>query len=185
MKKSLFVLQIITLLAITFFSNTGRTSAASKPQEILKKKYPNEIIMQIKSADINNDKKPEHFILTDSGNFYFVNSNGIIALVNTGISSENGDAKIQVFSVNKKEKHVAVSFEYFPSNTQMYVYRLKNNGLVKMLDIMGDQGIQIDGKGKIHMYWKKYRDEGGWDPVEAIYTWNSTSLKYKGTGYVP
>jgi len=185
MRKSILVLQIVALLVITFLSNIGQANAAAKPQDILKKKYPNEIIKQIKSADINNDKKQEHFILTDSGNFYLINAKGIIVLVNTGISSEEGQANIQVFSVNKKEKHVAVSFEYFPSNTQMYVYRLKNNGLVKVLDIMGDQGIKIDGKGKIHMRWKKYRDEGGWDPVEAIYSWNSTSLKYKGTGYLP
>ncbi|SEN14363.1 hypothetical protein [Paenibacillus sp. OV219] len=61
--------------------------------------------------------------------------------------------------MNNKEKHVAVSFGYGPSNTQMYVYRLKSNGYNQVLSTMGDQGVEIDAKGKIHMYWKKYLDE--------------------------
>lgn len=137
--------------------------------------------------DLNLDKKSEHLVLSESGNFYLINSKGVVVLVNTGIVSDEGfdKARLRVYSVGKGEKHVAVSFEFGPSNTQLYAYRLKNNGLSKVLELMGDEGIEIDGKGKIHMYWKKYKDEGGWDSAEAVYTWNSKTLKYKGTGILP
>jgi len=187
MKKLWLIMQIAALFTITLAVQAGAASAAAKPKDIFAKKYPNEIIKKWTTADLNLDKKPEHLVLSESGNFYLINSKGAVVLVNTGIVSDEGfgEARIQVYSVNKGEKHVAVAFEFGPSNTQLYVYRLKNNGLSKSLELMGDEGIQIDGKGKIHMYWKKYKEEGGWDPAEAVYTWNSKTLKYKGTGILP
>jgi len=67
------------------------------------------------------------------------------------------------------------------------VYRLQGGTLVKTLDVMGDQGVEIDGKGRIRQHWKKYREweVGGWHPVEAVYTWNAAKHKYTGSGMIP
>ncbi|GIP22645.1 hypothetical protein [Paenibacillus sp. J22TS3] len=185
MKASKLLASFILLISIPMFLGSSVDAQAVKPQDIMKKKYPKEVITVIKTADINADKKNESFVLTKSGNFYYVDSKGAVALINTGIISDEEygeDPSIQIYPVSKKEKHVAVTYSFFPSNTQLYVYRLQGRTLKKVLQLMGDQGVKIDPKGRVHQYWKKYREEGGWDPVEGILTWNSKTNTYKGTG---
>ncbi|AIQ11611.1 hypothetical protein [Paenibacillus durus] len=182
MRKITISLISISLLLILFPISIN--AAPQSATDILKKKYPSEVIQIIKTTDLNYDKKSESIILTKSGNLFLVNSKGVIVLINTGIISDEGldDPSIQVFSASKAEKHIAVAFNYFPSNTQLYVYRLKNGTLQKCLGLMGDQGVEIDNKGRIHQYWKKYRNEGGWDLAEGIFTWNAKTNKYKAAG---
>ncbi|SFF27443.1 hypothetical protein SAMN04487969_12218 [Paenibacillus algorifonticola] len=161
-------------------------AANSKPEDLFKKKFPKEKISVSKSGDLNNDKKAEHFILAESGNFYFINTKGAIELITTGIISDEDFASptIQIFSVTKTEKHVAVAYEYFPSNTRMEVFRLKKASLESVLDIMGDQGVTINKKGQVTQLWKKYNNEG-WSLAAAVYTWNSKTATYKGSGQLP
>ncbi|WP_194541038.1 hypothetical protein [Paenibacillus sp. JZ16] len=183
--KGKFSTMALLLSFAVFFAFTGDVSAAAmKPKDILAEKYPNEVVKIVKTDDINNDKKKESFILTESGNFYLINAKGHVVLINTGIISDEGfePPTIQVFTVSKNEKHVAVTFSYFPSNTQLYVYRLQHGTLSKALQLMGDQGVYIDSKGKVHQYWKNHRIEGGWDLAEGIFTWNTKTNKYKGSG---
>lgn len=187
MKTKVLPLGAAMLLScVIFLASIGGTyaAAAKKPQDLLTDKYPNEVVKLIKTDDLNYDKKKESLILTESGNLYLVNSKGYVVLINTGIISEEGlePAAIKVFPVSKTEKHIAVTYNYFPSNTQLYVYRLQYGSLSKVLQLMGDQGVEIDSKGKVHQYWKKYKDEGGWDPAEDIYTWNAKLGKYKWSG---
>ncbi|MGG3508012.1 hypothetical protein ABES58_21310 [Paenibacillus lautus] len=180
-----FSTMAILLSFAVFFSFTGDVSAAAKkPKDIFAEKYPNEVVKIVKTDDINNDKKKESFILTESGDFYLINAKGHVVLINTGIVSDEGfePPTIQVFTVSKNEKHVAVTFSYFPSNTQLYVYRLQHGTLSKVLQLMGDQGVYIDSKGKVHQYWKNHRVEGGWDLAEGIFTWSTKTNKYKGSG---
>lgn len=183
MKTKHFVLMLIFSL---FFSIPVASFAKSKtPEEILKAKYPNEIVNIVKTDDLNYDKKKESFILTESGNFFLINSKGYVVLIDTGLNNDYFDElQIEMSSVAKNEKHVAVIGTYLPSNTQAFVYRLKNGTLTKVLDVMGDVDVKIDKKGRIIQRWKKYRgiDEGGWDLAEGIYTWNVKANKYKGSG---
>lgn len=183
--KGKFSTMALLLSFAVFFAFTGDVSAAAKkPKDILAEKYPNEVVKIVKTDDINNDKKKESFILTESGNLYLINAKGHVVLINTGIVSDEGfePPTIQVFTVSKNEKHVAVTYSYFPSNTQLYVYRLQYGTLSKVLQLMGDQGVHIDSKGKVHQYWKNFRDEGGWDLAEGIFTWSTKTNKYKGSG---
>ncbi|MOA29461.1 hypothetical protein D3C78_1504750 [compost metagenome] len=48
--------------------------------------------------------------------------------------------------------------------------------------MIGDYGVDIDKKGRVHQYWKDYKEEGGWDLAHGIFTWNTKTNKYKGTG---
>ncbi|MGE7051118.1 hypothetical protein ACQKI4_00765 [Paenibacillus glucanolyticus] len=175
----------LLLSLAVFFSFTGSVSAAAKkPKDIFAEKYPNEMVKIVKTDDLNNDKKKESFILTESGNFYLINSKGHVVLIYTGIISDEDfkQSTIQVFTVSKNEKHVAVTYSYFPSNTQLYVYRLQYGSLSETLQLMGDLGVYIDSKGKVHQYWKNHRIEGGWDLAEGIFTWSTKTNKYKGSG---
>ncbi|MNH74711.1 hypothetical protein D3C87_474310 [compost metagenome] len=183
--KKILTLSLCLIVLLSAFSIPTSSAQGTKPQDILQKKYPNESIKILKTADINADKKYESVALTKSGNLYFINSKGSVVLINTGILSDEdyGEAEsIQIYSVSNKEKHIAVTYSYFPSNTQLYVYRLQDGTLKKVLQLMGDQGVKIDSKGRVHQYWKKYRNEGGWDLAEGILTWNAKTNKYKGSG---
>ncbi|MEK6989197.1 hypothetical protein [Paenibacillus sp. FSL K6-1566] len=177
----------IFALSLIFLSANLSYAEPHNPMKILNQKYPNERVKIIKSADLNNDNKKEYFILTEAGNFYLLNSKGILVLINTGILSDDDadDPSIQIFSATKKEMHVAVSFNYFPSNTRMYVYRLQNGTLIEKLNIMGDLQVFIDSKSRVVEYWKKYFPEGGWEAAKAVYTWDPNKLKYKGSGQLP
>jgi len=186
LKRSLFVLCAILLLLVVIPSHAAN-AAETKPADILKKKYPKEVITIIKSADLDNNKKNENFILTETGNFYFINDKGVLRLISTGITSheEFDPPTIQVFSVTKTEKQVAIAYNFPPANTQMEVYRLKYGTLNKVLDVMGDRGVSIDKQGRVIQHWKKYYPEGGWEPVAAVYTWVPSKQIYKGSGQLP
>lgn len=175
------------MLLFTGIPSSIVNAAAAKPNDILKKKYPKEVISIITSIDVDNNKKVEHFILSKTGNFFIINDKGIVRLISTGIISDDDfdPPTIQIFSVTKKEKHVAITYNYFPSNTKMEVYRLKYGTLNNVLDIMGDSGVSIDKKGRVLQFWKKYSNEGGWSPAVATYTWNPQKSFYKGTGQLP
>jgi hypothetical protein len=179
------ILTTLVTISLILSVSSATTAATKTPQEILKSKYPNEVITVVKTDDIDYDQTKESFILTRSGNFYLINSKGYVVLINTGIISDEDfgiDPTIKIFSVAPKEKQVAVTFSYFPSNTQLYVYRLKDGTLKKTLELMGDQGVDIDSKGRIHQYWKKFRNEGGWDLAEGVFTWSAGGNKFKGSG---
>ncbi|ASA23515.1 hypothetical protein [Paenibacillus donghaensis] len=179
--------KIITLVvgAIFFLNSfTSIINAQSQdPKDILLKKYPKEVIKIIKTVDLNNDQKNENFILTKSGNFFLVNSKGVVVLINTGIGEyEEDEVGLKIFSVSAKEKHVALTVEYLPSNTQLFVYRLQDGTLNKKIELIADVGVEIDNKGRIHQNWKDYKPEGGWDTAEGIFTWNSKTNKYTASG---
>ncbi|CAH1211647.1 hypothetical protein [Paenibacillus sp. JJ-223] len=161
--------------------------AAMDPKALLKKKYPSETVTLLKSADLNGDNKKEYFMLTASGNFYLVNAKGTVVLIDSDIvgDEEFESPSIHIYQASKKEKHVAVTFGYFPSNTQLYAYKYKNGTLQKKLSVMGDQGVAIQKDGKIKQSWKKYLPEGGWNLAAATYTWNATKDKYIAAGQIP
>lgn len=183
MKTKPFALLLIFSL---FFSLSSTSFAKSPtPEDILKDKYPIEIVNIVKTDDLNYDKKKESFILTESGNFFLINSKGYIVLIDTGIYKDYFDElNFELVQVSKKEKHIAIIGTYLPSNTQAFVYRLKDGTLTKVLDVMGDVDVKIDKKGRVIQHWKKHRgaDVGGWDLAEGIYTWNVKTNKYKGSG---
>ncbi|MEK3792158.1 hypothetical protein MKX42_10590 [Paenibacillus sp. FSL R7-0204] len=126
---------------------------------LLKQRFPGDTVRLLKTADLNNDQKKESFLLTESGNLYLVNSKGVVVPI---------DKKI---------------VDYLPSNTQVSVYRLNYGTLTKKLQFMGDYGAEIDKKGRLHQYWKDFKDEGGgWDLAEGIFTWDAKAGKYRATG---
>lgn len=184
MKVKVLVSTLIFIFVVSWSNSSISNGKSLKPQDILNKKYPNEIVKIIKTADVNSDKKMENFIITESGNFYLINAKGTVVLINTGFSADGGfdEVDIQIYAVNNKEKHIAVKGYYLPSNTQLYVYRLKDGTLKQVLELMGDVDVQIDKKGRVHQLWKNYKLEGGWDLAEGIMTWNSKTNKYKASG---
>ncbi|MEN1985975.1 hypothetical protein [Paenibacillus hubeiensis] len=154
------------------------------PKKLLEKKYPRERVTVSKSIDLNGDNKKEHLLITDSGNFYFINSKGIIVLIDTNYYNDE-DPTFHILYVSSKEKHVAVTLDYLPSNTQLFVFQYKDGTLKKKLSIIGDVNIQISKTGEITQVWKDYYPEGGWDAAVAIYKWNSKKDKYVGSGELP
>lgn len=179
------VTSLLCTLSILFCIVAPTLNAASvNPKALLERKYPKEHVTVSKSVDLNGDNKKEHLLITDSGNFYLINSKGVIVLINKNIISDDElDApEIHVYQVSKKEQHVAVTYNYFPSNTQLYAYKYKDGTLQRKLSIMGDQGVNITSEGVINQYWKKFYPEGGWKLATASYKWNSKKNKYVGFG---
>ncbi|MEK3867928.1 hypothetical protein MKX34_11915 [Paenibacillus sp. FSL R5-0636] len=156
-------------------------SPTQHAKDIVIKKYPNEKILSLKTVDLNNDKKNESIILTDSGNLFFLNSKDVLVLINTGVAYEEEDLEIKVLPASSKEKHVAIVVDTPPS-TVVYVYRLENGTLVQKLHFIADIGVDFEKNGEIRQVWKKYRQNGGWDIVSGTFTWDTKTNKYKGSG---
>lgn len=186
MKRILAIICAMAMFGLVF--NPSNVDAADvNPKKLLEKKYPEERVTISKSVDLNDDNKKEHLLITDSGNFYLINTKGVIVLINKNIISDEelDSPEIHIYQVSKKEKHVAVTFNYFPSNTQLDAYNYKDGTLKKKLSIMGDQGVKILKNGVIKQYWKNFYPEGGWKLAIATYTWSNTKNKYVGSGELP
>ncbi|MGG4343681.1 hypothetical protein [Paenibacillus lautus] len=69
MKGKFSTMALLLSFAVFFLFTDDVSAAAKKPKDILAEKYPNEVVKIVKTDDINNDKKKESFILTESGNF--------------------------------------------------------------------------------------------------------------------
>lgn len=178
--------RLTVLLTSLLLVSSAPSAYAEAPdaKALLKQKFPGETVRMLKTADLNNDQKPESFLLTESGNLYLVNSKGVVVLIDKKIVEyEEDEADMQIFAVSPTEKQLAVTVDYLPSNTQVSVYRLNYGTLTKKLQFMGDQGAEIDKKGRLHQYWKDFKDEGGgWDLAEGIFTWDAKAGKYRATG---
>ncbi|QLG39959.1 MULTISPECIES: hypothetical protein [unclassified Paenibacillus] len=183
MKRVTALLCAITMFGFIF--NASYIEAATvNPKTLLEKKFPREQVKVSKSVDLNVDKKKEHLLITESGNFYLINSKGVIVLIDTNYYSDE-EPTIQILNVSAKEKHVAVTLDYLPSNTELLVYKYQNGTLKKKLSVMGDVGIEISKTGEIIQMWKNYYPEGGWKIAVASYKWNSKKDKYVGSGELP
>ncbi|RAI85657.1 MULTISPECIES: hypothetical protein [Paenibacillus] len=159
-------------------------AATVNPKTLLEKKFPRERVTVSKSVDLNGDNKKEHLLITESGNFYLINSKGVIVLIDTNYYSDE-EPTIHILNVSAKEKQVAVTLDYLPSNTELLVYKYQNGTLKKKLSVMGDVGIEISKTGEIIQMWKNYYPEGGWKIAVANYKWNSKKDKYVGSGELP
>ncbi|ETT41368.1 hypothetical protein C162_26555 [Paenibacillus sp. FSL R7-269] len=181
-KKNKLIGALASLLLVA--SAPSAYAEALDAKTLLKQKFPGETVRLLKTADLNNDQKKESFLLTESGNLYLVNSKGVVVLIDKQIMEFGEDeADMQIFAVSPTEKQLAVTVDYLPSNTQVSVYRLNYGTLTKKLQFMGDQGAEIDKKGRLHQYWKDFKDEGGgWDLAEGIFTWDAKAGKYRATG---
>ncbi|WP_145148448.1 hypothetical protein [Paenibacillus xylanexedens] len=183
MKK---VFLLICSLSIFFgLLPTNTVDAATvNPKTMLEKKFPRERVTVSKSVDLNGDNKKEHLLITDSGNFYLINSKGVIVLIDTNYYSDE-EPTIHILNISAKEKHVAVTLDYLPSNTELLVYKYQEGTLKKKLSVMGDVGINISKTGEIMQLWKSHYPEGGWEIAVAHYKWNSKKGKYIGSGDLP
>lgn len=179
--------KLLTMLVFIFLMNllsipVNAQSAVQNPKDVLAKKYPNEKIILLKTVDLNNDKKSESIILTDSGNLYFLNSKGVLVLINTGVAYEGEDSEIKTLPISANEKHLAIVVET-PTSSIVYVYRLENGTLVQKLHFVADLGVEFRN-GEIIQRWKNYLPDGGWDinkPNRGIFTWNAKANKYNAT----
>ncbi|MGZ0042036.1 hypothetical protein [Paenibacillus ottowii] len=184
MRTAIFQLIFITL----FLLSSNWAFASSDPKAQFNQRYPNEKIALIKTEDINSDKKTESFILTESGKFYLINSKGIIVFIQDEIYSDEyfEEPNIQIFSPAKNEKHVAVTYNYAPSNTKLYVYKLEYGTLKPKLSIMGDLEVRIEPNGEILEFWKNPLSHAdAWGLSLATYKWDAKYGKYRGTGQLP
>lgn len=179
------------LISSLFLANSSVFAASTlSPKEILKKKYPYEVATVIKTADLNGDNKKESFILTETGRFFVVNYKGVISHIASDILSEEDapKAEIEIYSVSKKQKLVAIKYYYFPGNTQFISYKYTNGTLKRVLSVMGDLSVKTDkNNGTVYQYWKKYNsdpDIGGWDPVKTSFKWDTSAGKYRNVGTV-
>jgi hypothetical protein len=180
MKRILSLVCGVAMLG--FILNTSYADAAAvNPKALLEKKFPREQVTVSKSLDLNGDNKKEHLLITESGNFYLINSKGVIVLIDTNYYNEE-DPTFHILNISSKEKHVAITLDYPPSNTQLFVFKYKDGTLQKKLSIIGDVSIKISNSGEIRQAWKNYFPEGGWDTAVAYYKWNSKRDKYVGSG---
>ncbi|MFF2907941.1 hypothetical protein [Paenibacillus sp. NPDC057934] len=182
--KKLTTALVLFLLMNSLIMPTSAQSSTQNPKDILAKKYPNEKILSLKTMDLNNDKRNESVILTNSGNLFFLNSKGVLVLINTGVAYEGEDSEIKVLPVSSKEKHVAIVVETPPS-TLVYVYRLEYGTLVQKLQFIADLGVEFRKNGEIIQVWKNYSPGGGWDINNSnvgIFTWNTKTNKYNASG---
>ncbi|ETT31669.1 hypothetical protein C161_26930 [Paenibacillus sp. FSL R5-192] len=176
------VISLLCSLSIIFSLLASTMDAAEiNPKKLLEKKYPRERVTVSKSIDLNGDNKKEHLLITDSNNFYFINSKGVIVLIDTNYYNEE-DPTFHIINISPKEKHVAITLDYPPSNTELFVFKYQDGTLKKKLSIIGDVSIQISKSGEIRQAWKNYFPEGGWDTSVAYYKWNSKKDKYVGSG---
>ncbi|GAS82371.1 hypothetical protein [Paenibacillus amylolyticus] len=183
MKRILALLCAMAMFG--FICTPSNVDAATvNPKKLLEKKYPRERVTISKSVDLNGDNKKEHLLITDSDNFYFINSKGVIVLIDTDYYSDE-DPTFHILSISAKEKHVAITLDYLPSNTELLVYKYQNGTLKKKLSVMGDVGINISKTGEINQLWKSHYPEGGWEIAVANYKWNSKKDKYVGSGQLP
>lgn len=168
---------------VGFAANQG-TVQVSKPLPVLqlfKKKYPNEVVVSVRSVDLNYDKKIDHVLLTKQGNLWLTHNNGQnFAKVDGGIISDPdlNPASIFVFSPVPGEVQIVAAYLYFPSNKQVNIYRWNKGMLQKIFSIMGDQGVFFENK-QIVQLWKNYGVEGGWDQVATTYEWDNKNKVYK------
>ncbi|WP_145332534.1 hypothetical protein [Paenibacillus xylanexedens] len=183
MRKIFALLCSIAMLGL-IFNPTYIDAATETPKALLEKKFPREQVTVSKSLDLNGDNKKEHLLITDSGNFYLINSKGVIVLIDTNYYSEE-DPTFHILNISSKEKHVAITLDYPPSNTQLFVFKYQDGTLKKKLSIIGDVNIKISKSGEIIQAWKNYSPEGGWDTAVAFYKWNSKKDKYVGSGELP
>ncbi|MCD9025448.1 hypothetical protein [Cohnella silvisoli] len=180
MKRILPLILVVCMLSV--WSSAGVASSAQSNKEIsalFLKENPKLKVKEIKSEDLNNDKMKEYYLLDDEGQFW-IYQNQKFRNINCCYYSDDDlePAHIIFLKQNSKEKHVLVSFEYYPSNASVAVFRLKKDKLEEILNLQGDRGVFIKGQS-ILMQWKKYRNEGGWDEIATIYIWNNTKKKYE------
>lgn len=183
MKRVLALLCIAAMFG--FILNPSYVNAATvNPKTLLEKKFPRERVTVSKSVDLNGDNKKEHLLITNSGNFYLINSKGVIVLIDTDYYNEE-EPTFHLLNISSKEKHVAITLDSPPSNTQLFVFKYQDGTLKKKLTIVGDVSIKISKSGEIRQVWKSHLPEGGWDVAVAYYKWNSTKGKYVGSGETP
>lgn len=180
MKRILALICSITMFGF-IFNVSYIEAAAVNPKKLLEKKFPREQVTVSKSVDLNGENKKEHLLITDSGNFYLINSKGVIVLIDTNYYNEE-EPTFHILNISSKEKHVAITLDYLPSNTQLFVFKYQDGTLKKKLSIIGDVSINISKTGEIRQAWKNYFPEGGWDTAVAYYKWNSKHDKYVGSG---
>ncbi|PKQ89297.1 hypothetical protein CXK86_19800 [Paenibacillus sp. BGI2013] len=179
--KKVFLLICSISIFLGLLPITLVDAATVNPKTLLEKKFPRERVTVSKSVDLNGDNKKEHLLITDSGNFYLINSKGVIVLIDTNYYNEE-DPTFHILNISSKEKHVAVTLDYPPSNTQLFVFKYHDGTLKKKLSIIGDVSIKILKSGEIRQVWKSHLPEGGWDAAVAHYKWNSKKEKYVGSG---
>lgn len=155
------------------------------PKELLRAKIPDARIVDSITEDLNHDQMKESVFLTEEGALYYLDANGELSFVAEQLVSEEGagePATIRVLPAVNKETHVAVIYSYFPSNTQIMVFAVRDGQLKKIFEVMGDQGIAVGANHTIIQHWKRYRQEGGWDLATTSYQWNEEKQEYvKGT----
>lgn len=176
------VTSLFCTLSILFSLLAPTMDAAEfNPKQLLEKKYPRERVTVSKSIDLNGDNKKEHLLITDSDNFYFINSKGVIVLIDTNYYNEE-EPTFHILNISSKEKHVAITLDYPPSNTEIFVFKYQDGTLKKKLSIVGDVSIKISKSGEIRQAWKNHLPEGGWDTAVAYYKWDIKKDKYIGSG---
>ncbi|MFC9709707.1 hypothetical protein ACFTRD_16340 [Paenibacillus sp. NPDC056933] len=183
MRKIIAFICALTMFGVIYLPSTA-DAASVNPKTLFVKKFPRERLTVSKSVDLNGDNKKEHLLITDSGNFYLINSKGVIVLIDTNYYSDE-DPIFHILNISAKEKHVAVTLDYSPSNTELFVYKYQDGTLKKKLSVTGDVRIEISKTGEIKQLWKSYYPEGGWEIAVANYKWNSKKEKYVGSGQLP
>jgi hypothetical protein len=78
------------------------------------------------------------------------------------------------------EKHVALLLSYLPSNTEVWVFRLKRGKPEEVFYFMADWSVTVVPDG-FELTWKEYREveEGGYDLVRETYLWDAAAGEYK------
>ncbi|WP_066066801.1 hypothetical protein [Neobacillus soli] len=176
----IFFVLVVFLLSLSH----PNSSLAATSTSLFKSKYPKQTIRTYVKVDLDKDHKSETVILTKQGKLYLVKGSKI-TYVAKGLIFEDADTpKLSVFNPAKGEYQIITRNSWMPGSERAVVYRMQKGKLVRTLDVTGDISIRIS-KNKIYQVWKKYRMNGGWDPVTVVYTWDNHKHKFIAKGVRP
>ncbi|WP_066255276.1 hypothetical protein [Neobacillus drentensis] len=176
----IFTLSLVLLLTLSH----PISSLAASSTSIFKSKYPKQTIRTQVTVDLDKDHKAETVILTKQGRMYLVKGKKVIYVANGLIYEDADTPKLRVFNPAKGEYQIITLNSWLPGSERAVVYRMQKGKLIRILNVTGDVDIRIS-KNKIYQEWKKYRQNGGWDPVTAVYTWDNHKHKFTFKGVRP
>ena len=137
-----------------------------------------EYVVFERSVDLDGDGKLETVVVTGGEDRCLrITERGGKAYTPLSLAGKNYEA---AYILDRgDEKHVAVLTSYLPSNTEVWVFRLRRGEPEQVFYVMADWAITVVPDG-FEVTWKKYRDEeeGGYDLVTEIYLWDEAAGRY-------
>lgn len=175
----LIVIFIVLLAGCSIPKYEGTEDKANDQDNVIEnfmEKHGEPDIVNTLIADIDGDQKVENFIVTknDGLKLWYIDGEGKESVIVDGYGCDY--LSFELVS-RGEEKHIAFMGYYEPSNTNLWVIRMKEGRPKIVFEFMADWEIRIIPNG-FQTVWKKYKDEGGYNLVVDSYLWNTNTGGY-------